>query len=179
MNTLKTIALSLASTLVFALPASADNTGQTVTGTIAFGPNGGYGGQYWSPQNAVIGAGLEYSYADSANMDTVDFTATQMIIRDQVFIDANGWKMTFATAGGFSSLSLVSSTFMPGLTYSLTGGVIEVNWAGTGTGPADYTAVFNVAGAVPEPETYAMLVAGLAVVSALARRRSGGKTRAV
>ena len=144
-----------------------------MTGTLAFGANGAFGGQFWSPQAAVIGAGIEYSYTDPANKDTADFSAAQLTIRDQVFRDANGWEMTFATPGSFTSLSLVSSSFVPGLTFSLAAGKVVVDWLGTDTGPHDYVAVFDVttAPAIPEPETYALMLAGLGVVGFMARRR--------
>ena len=144
-----------------------------MTGTLAFGANGAFGGQFWSPQAAVIGAGIEYSFADGANIDTADFSATQLTIRDQVLTDATGWEMTFATPGSFTSLSLVSSSFVPGLTFSLSAGKVVVDWLGTGTGPHDFVAVFNVgtAPAVPEPETYALMLAGLGIVGFMARRR--------
>lgn len=173
MNLLKSSLCAAAAALAFALPAQADNTGLGVTGTLAFGPNGANGGQFWAPQAAVIGAGIEYSYADGANIDTADFSGTQLTIRDQVLIDANGWEMTFATPGSFTSLALVSSNFGPALTFSLAAGKVVVDWLGTGTGPHDFRAVFNVgtAPAVPEPETYALMLAGLGVVGFMARRR--------
>lgn len=174
MNILKTSFCAVAAALAFALPAQADNTGSAVFGTLAFGANGANGGQYWSPQNTVIGAGVEYYYADAANIDTADFTATQLIINDQVQpnFNANGWKMTFS---GFSSMTLVSSNFDPGLTYSLTGGTIEVNWVGVPDAPHNFTAVFDVT-AVPEPATYALMLAGLASVGFVARRRTSCRT---
>ena len=169
MNILKTSFCAVAAALAFALPAQADNTGAAVAGTLAFGPNGAFGGQYWSPPNTVIGPGLEYYYADAANIDTADFTATQLIINDMVQPDynANGWKMTFS---GFSQMTLVSSDFAPGLTYSLSGGTIEVNWVGVSDAPHNFTAVFDVT-AVPEPGTYALMLAGLASLGFVARRR--------
>ncbi len=173
MTFLKASLFATAVALAFALPAQAGNTGLAVTGTLAFGANGANGGQSWSPQNTVIGAGIEYSYADGANKDTADFSDTQLTIRDQVILNANGWEMTFATPGSFTSLSLVSSSFVPGLTFSLAAGKVVVDWLGTDTGPHDYVAVFNVgtAPAVPEPETYALMLAGLGIVGFMARRR--------
>ena len=163
-----------AAALALALPAHADNDGLNVTGTLAFGANGANGGQYWGPQNTVIGAGVEYFYIDGANQDTADFSSTQLTIVDMVFSGANGWEMTFATAGGFTGLTLASSNFDPGLTYSLNNGVIVVDWVGINQAPGTtFTAVFDVttAAAIPEPETYALMLGGLAALGFVARRR--------
>ena len=173
MSRLTATLCAAAAALAFALPAHAGNTGLAVTGSLAFGSNGANGGQFWVPTGAVIGAGVEYDYVDGANHDTADFSDTQLTIHDSVFSNANGWEMTFTTAGGFTGFSLVSSDFDPGLTYSLSGGVITVDWVGTGTGPHEFNAVFDVSAtpAVPEPETYALMLAGLAALGFVARRR--------
>ena len=173
MNLLKSSLCAAATALAFALPAQANNTGLGVTGTLAFGPNGANGGQFWAPQNTVIGAGIEYTYVDGANTDTADFSATQLTVRDQVMTGANGWEMTFDTPGSFTALALVSSNFGPALTFSLVAGKIVLDWVGTNTAPHDFRAVFNVtaAPAIPEPETYALMLAGLGIVGFMARRR--------
>ena len=173
MNLLKLSLCAAAAAMAFALPAQAANTGLAVTGTLAFGANGANGGQFWPTQAAVIGAGIEYSYADGANAVTADFSATQLTLRDQVFVNANGWEMTFATPGSFTALTLVSSNFGPALTFSLVAGKVVVDWLGTPNGPHDFVAVFDLtaAPAVPEPETYALMLAGLGVVGFMARRR--------
>ena len=173
MTLLKSSLCAAAAALAFALPAQADNTGLGVTGTLAFGPNGANGGQVWPTPAAVIGAGIEYNYADGATIDTADFSATQLTIRDQVIAGANGWEMTFATPGSFTGLALVSSNFGPALTFSLTAGKIVLDWVGTDSFPHDFRAVFNVetAPAIPEPETYALMLAGLSIVGFMARRR--------
>jgi hypothetical protein len=61
----------------------------------------------------------------------------------------------------FTGLTLVSSDFSPGITYSLGGGTITADWLGTGTTGVTYTAVFN-ASTVPEPSTWAMMLLGFA-----------------
>lgn len=61
---------------------------------------------------------------------------------------------------------------MPGLTYSLNNGVIEINWAGTNAAN-DFTAVFNVTAgnAVPEPASWALMISGFGLAGAALRRR--------
>jgi hypothetical protein len=155
--------------------ANADLTGASITGALEFG---GGATNFWglSPYSSTgptttIGSGVEYSFFDGANHDTADFSGTQLTIFDQVITGAGSWKMTFTTPGSFSSLSLVSSNFAPDFTYGLSGGQIVVDWSGTST-PGTYIAVFDVnVAAVPEPESYAMLLAGLGLLGFVARRR--------
>ncbi|MDB5933914.1 MAG: sorting protein [Massilia sp.] len=173
MTTLKSLALALASALVFALPASADNTGLVVTGTLALGPNGSLGGQFWSPQTATIGGGVEYTFNDIFHEVSADFNPNHLHIQDNLFLGSTGWEMTFTTPGGFTGLSLISDTFVPGLTYSLNAGTIVVDWAGDVTPPFHtYNAIFDVTAAVPEPATYGMLLAGFGLLGFAARRKA-------
>lgn len=173
MTTLKSFALGLASALAFALPASADNTGLAVTGTLALGPNGSAGGQYWSPQNTTIGGGVEYAYSNLTNDYSADFTPNHLHIQDNVVLGSDGWEMTFTTPGGFTGLSLVSDTFAPGLTYSLNAGTIVIDWVGNLLPPYHtYNAIFSVTAAVPEPASYGMLLAGVGLLAWLARRKA-------
>jgi hypothetical protein len=147
--------------------AHAGYTGQTITGTLAFGPNGAFGGQYWSP-NTIVAPGT-FTYTDYANTDTAAFTDTTLTITDHVNSGANGWKMTFTDAAlPFTLLTEVSSNFAPGITFSDVAGIIEVDWLGTGTGGVTYTAVFNVA-PVPEPGTLAIFGLGLAGLGLIRR----------
>lgn len=181
MNQFKT-ALLAAGIALAAAPALADNTGLEVSGTLAFGNHGANGGQWWSQPDTFIGGATEFAYQDNANRDTADFSGTRLTIADSVYYAANGWRMTFATASGFNSLSLVSSNFGGDFNYGLDNGVIAVSWAGTDWAPdTTFIAVFDVRQAeqqitafsapVPEPETYALLLAGLCAMIFMQRRR--------
>ncbi|QHJ00866.1 PEP-CTERM sorting domain-containing protein [Xylophilus rhododendri] len=64
-------------------------------------------------------------------------------------------------ADAVASTGYLSTVLKPGISYSL-------KVAGIGTG--DYMTTFRVA-AIPEPETYAMLLAGVGVMGMLVRQR--------
>ena len=185
MRKLFTTALLVGAAMI-ATAANANLNGRQVNGTINFGANptnyydpangfvpAGFGNS--SGQPVTIGAGTEFGFDDGANRDTADFTNTQLIIRDQVFSNAANWKQTFTLVGGpaFSSLALVSDAFIPGLTYALNAGTIEINWDGTGASN-DFTAVFNVGAgpAVPEPASWALMIGGFGLMGAALRRRT-------
>lgn len=184
MRNIFTIAL-LASAAMISTAANASLNGRQVTGTINFGANPN---NYYDPANGgvpagfgnatglpvTIGAGVEFGYQDGANRDTADFSDTQLTITDEVFSNAIDWQQTFTLIGGpaFTTLSLVSDGFVPGLTYSLNAGTIQINWAGT-LAPNSFTAVFNVGTgpAVPEPASWALMIGGFGLMGAALRRR--------
>src|SRR6185312_1309080 len=160
--------------------ATAGPVGDTVFGTLAFGPNGSFGGQFWSPQSTTITdpplSGPEYLYVDFYNADSVDFTNDRIYIIDEnLNSDANGFEMTFQLTSGdkFSGLSLIVDTFGPNLTYSLNNGLITFDWTGSSGEPfGQYEAVFNYSvTAAPEPLTLSIFGAGLAGAVAMRRRR--------
>lgn len=181
MNPFKTALLAAAIALT-AAPVLANTDGLAVSGTLAFGPHGANGGQWWSQPSTFISGATEFSYQDNANHDTADFNGTRLTIADSVFYAANGWKMTFATASGFNVLSLRSSTFGDDFHYGLDNGVISVSWGGTERAPGEtFTAVFDVeptdnqvivySTLVPEPQAYVLLLAGLCAVIFMSRHR--------
>lgn len=168
----------------FVSPAAmADMTGQAVYGTLAFGPHGEYGGHYWDTTR-IVGDDVEFVYAQhdpEESGDSADFIGDTLRIGSFISGGAgaylNGFRMTFATPGGFTKLDLVSDAFFPELSYRLEQGTIVVDWEGgpTATGPQAFNAVFAVS-AVPEVSTWGLTMAGLAGLGAfsLRRRRQGG-----
>jgi hypothetical protein len=151
--------------------ANAQYTGQTIDGTLAFGANGVDGNQAWAPASVTVPG--TFFYQDDANTDTAAFTANTLTVTDVVAVNANGWQMTFSdSALPFTELSLVSDNFSPDITYSLSGGVITLDWVwtlSTGTN----TAVFDIGtpSTVPEPGSLALLGTGALAFGLLLRRK--------
>lgn len=176
---------TLALALLAASSAHAGLIGEQVTGRISFG---GGGTNYFDPANGYVPAGFlnvagatvtiadpaqEFGFEDSANRDIADFTDSQLVISDEVFSSAASWLMTFTSvnAGLFQGLSLVTDNFTPGLTYSLSGDTITIQWAGTNS-EGNFQAVFDVRTAsVPEPGALSLLGAGLVALGFCRRRK--------
>jgi hypothetical protein len=167
--------------------ARADLIGTTVTGTLEFNgittnffdpannnvPSSGYlnSSDAFDSATVVIAASpTTFGFSDPANLDTANFSATQLTVTDTVYTSAVNWTMTF-TDSAFTSLSPGWDTFN-GLSSSLSGDVITLTWGGTmGSGDVvTYTAVFDVDDpdppATPEPNT--LIVAGVAILAGLA-----------
>jgi len=121
----------------------------------------------------VVGSS-SFFYVDGANKDTADMDDTGVLtISDLTFSNANGWEMTF-TDSNFGGATLLSSNFSltsgGDVAWSFTGNTLTVDWLGTDS-EGLHSVSFQMAAAVPEPETYAMLLAGLGLLGFVARRR--------
>jgi len=177
--------LGMGLTVAFALSIAAGTSAMaatTINGEIYFG---GGSTNYYDPANGFVPTGVnneaglpvtvdggtEFGYEDSANLDAADFTSKHLTITDLVFEDAAPWEQRFtaSTPGFFNNLTLVSTNFT-GLTYSVTGNTLKLNWGGTDS-PDLFTADFSFGSAVPEPATWAMLIGGFGLAGGALRRR--------
>lgn len=181
---LKKLLMGAAAVLVLTA-ASQAQAATTINGAIYFG---GGGTNYYSPASGfvpagygnsaglpvVVGAGTEFGFHDNSNLNTADFTTNSLRLTDKVSSLAFDWTQVFtaSTPGFFDGITLASTNFT-GLTFSVAGDTLTVNWGGTKS-PAELYADFRFGGAaVPEPATWAMLIAGFGLAgTALRRRRS-------
>jgi hypothetical protein len=110
----------------------------------------------WVPESYLNFAGttvaisddaVEFGFADETAEVSANFTGTQLIITDHLLYDTyyNPFQMLFTNCA-VTSLALVSDTFPSGgITNSLSGSVITLNWAGGDCeGESTFQAVFDV-----------------------------------
>lgn len=169
-----TLLSGLGLALLAPVPARAALTGDNINGTLNFCTLNGGPNQFSQSSGTAPTA---FEFADGSNIDTATFTATTLTVEDNVADIACGWGMSFTdTTKAFPSLTLVSTGFPAGgLTYALTAGLMTFGFSG-GMGPADYIAVFDIGGSLPEPGSLAVFGVGL-VGAAVARRRRGWSPR--
>jgi hypothetical protein len=170
--------------VALAIPASASLlTGQTVQSTYLF-PNTST--IFSGPTNSVVAGGVELvSFAGLANVDFSDMNILITLTRDAgvnnvafdgfSFFDVNG------TIPAITSVSLNGATNYAGFTGSritFDADHVFVNVANLpGLNGQEISIDLNAAAAVPEPGTLSMMVAGmmvagLAVIGRLRRRRA-------
>ena len=168
--TLSKCALGIAA-LIFGVGVAGANA-TVIDGAIYFG---GGATNFYDPAQGYVPSGYDnatspsitvpgvFGFQDVANLDTAAFTSTSLKIEDVTYKNAVNWTQTFTadTAGFFSNLQLVSDSFPSGVTYSVAGNTLTVNWGGTSS-TGDAVAMFSFGGAVPEPSTWAMMTLGFA-----------------
>ena len=166
----------------------ADLLGTKVNGTLNFNggttnyfdpANGfvpaGYGNST-SPNNVVIGPGVEFGFKDGINRDIANFSANQLVVRDVCLLGGDctinaPFKMTF-TDTAFTSASLLSNDL--NVTFSFAGDVLTVNYPGFFVADDNATAVFSIGtgGApTPEPGTMGLVATGILGAAGAIRRR--------
>jgi hypothetical protein len=106
------------------------------------------------------------SYVD-ASLITIGFSDSSDI--DFSSVSLNGQAFQLTDEGNFEYAVLPSTLITGDLTLTVTGQVGNVATAGQSVA-ASYGGTINLA-PVPEPETYALMLAGLGVVGWMARRR--------
>ncbi len=152
--------------------------GQQVSGSLFFG--GSLANSWANPGPTAIGGATEFSYSDFFSQLTVDWDNTGFVLRQSGpspgLAGGTPWSITFTSLinGLFTNVTPGASTYAPGVSSSLAGNTITLNWSGaSSTGATGFQARFNVStsSVVPEPSTYAMLGVGLAGLAALRRRR--------
>ncbi len=144
-----------------------------------------YGGAYdgtGSPTSFVADGGAHaqfFDYYDITVTDTkitytylsnTDWSPSDVSLNSGGLFITNGNLLTFSTP--LTSVSLDPSSVVPGFSaanVTFNANSVAVDWQGVHFNRGDQV-VFNVS-AVPEPETYAMMLAGLGLMGAIARRR--------
>jgi hypothetical protein len=163
---------------------AADGTSATKSlGPVHFGPPTSFNGTIeagakafndiftFTPDTPNTGTGasvvnIPLTIPNGGGFNTVLSTMTLMSAgADNTVGTGDDSKLVSATAGAGESLSLTWDKPITGLTYLNITGITNGSMGGL------YSGYIGIAGAVPEPETYAMLLAGLGLRGAVVRRR--------
>ena len=118
--------------------------------------------------NAVVGDGIL-----SGGHDLITFTGLSPGTYD-IVVSVSGQKLNFNTDtnlnGAAADLGSFGKVHFAGVEY-IGSPAFVLDLAGTAIAGANYSGTVSVT-AVPEPETYGMLLGGLAVLGAVARRKA-------
>ena len=186
----KILSVLVAALAVSPALAHADLIGTTVAGDLNFAVAGstnfldpaqglvpfGYGNDL-SP-NVVVGSGIEFGLSDSTTvLYTFDFSNSTLHITDTTFqpTGETGFVATF-TDPTFNSFRQIDNT-LAGLTFSFSGDVLTVNFAGFtsevdgNVGTADVSLFTLGAVATPEPSSLVLFGTGLCGLATFLRRK--------
>lgn len=144
-----------------------------------------YGGAYNSATNYTVGAGTEGTFMWYFDIDVDATSITFDYLSSATWSDSslslfptihNGIAINQLSGPAFSSISINSATNLAGFDnsrFSFTNNQLQIDWTGLTFNP-DTVVKFDVnVAAVPEPETYALMFAGLGLVGFAARRKAG------
>lgn len=183
MNSLHLAALAA---LAFSTPALAALDGTSATVEYRFPDLGTvYVGAEPSVSPFVIGAGVESVVnVEGVTWISVDFTDLGLSLTFNTVLNSPIWTGTafnglVFSGSGFSGLTsatlLDSTTFGAGAFtqagITLVGDQLQLNWSGLSYLDGQRLDIAFTAGAIPEPATWAMLIAGFGLVGASLRRR--------
>ena len=173
--TFKSLMLAIVATGTLGMgSAFAGTNGDTVNVTYYFPDNT----SIYMDMGTHVVSGLGATYTLPGYFD-LHVTDTQIFADNFAFDSSwnttafNGFKVTDLTKNFSATYSVDGSNTMAGLTagnITYGGNSISVNWGGLNFA-TNTVAVLNVS-AVPEPDTYAMLFAGLGLLGFMARRKS-------
>jgi hypothetical protein len=187
------LASMIAGATLFGATAHAEEIGKTVSITLDADGTGGYAGYFGSTFAAVEQSNTfvdKFLFVLGSNFDsTASLTSTYLnknTVKDLVITDYSLVKYDPTTDAVLASYSGVN-TLGTGLNAkdgwdltanSLTAGAyyIQVSGLVSGVSGGSYASDLNISvAAVPEPETYGMMVAGLGLLGFMARRRKNAK----
>lgn len=186
----KSLALSIALMSLLATgTAHAGLIGLGVEGKISYGPTDEQANGW---DISTIGGGLEFRSVADGNLYGANFGANRLVITDveRPRETASGWQMTFQllSPAEFKHVTLLSSNFGNGLTFTLVGNVLTINWTGDQAyqaltrkerrelGSQKFRAVFGLTAQeeinpVPEPGALPLMAGGLLVAAFFGWRR--------